>query len=143
MTIIDLLTFLIIFLLMGPVALFAITRWRARRQREAAYRRSVDASRREVVVDGKRYAVITERLPLVRETKTGRLAVALRRGHEDDPAITSALRVDTEIRPGFQPRWIEVVFLKKDGTFSKQRGWRQTRYFEDAGSFSYDRHKAL
>jgi hypothetical protein len=69
--------------------------------------------------------------------------VVLRRGREDDPAITSALRVDTEITPGFQPRWIEVVFLKKDGTFSKQRGWRQTRHFEEAGLFSYDRHQAL
>jgi transcriptional regulator of nitric oxide reductase len=54
-------------------------------RQEARFRRQVDSTRHMEIIAGKTYSVYSMKLPVVREKRTGRVGIAMDRGHENEP----------------------------------------------------------
>jgi hypothetical protein len=114
-----------------PCALFVIVRIAGEMRADARRARKSAATRRTEIVDGKTYSVITEKLPVVREKRTGRTGIVLARGAESDPTM-----IKGEIR--FEPRWIRVQFVRKSDGKASAVQWRQSSKFEFIGTADID-----
>ena len=131
-TIIVGLIFVVVALLMAGCVLFVVLRLIGEARADARRSREIEASRRTEVIDGKIYSVVTERHSLVREKRTGRVGIVLARGNENDPHT-----VNGELQ--FQPRWVQVQFIRKSDGKPGAVQWRQFAHFEVTGTAAIDR----
>ena len=106
------------------LALVLLGLWNAWRIAKAKWDRQeeMERSRRDVIKDGKKTSVVTVRRQLVREIRTGRRAIIVERGRENDPTTIKG-------QMDLVPRWIKVNYILKHGGFSYVSAWRRSNKF--------------
>lgn len=84
---------------------------------------AVRATRRTEVVDGREYSAVTLSLPLLRERRTGRLALLMERGYRSLPTLRDG-RLTSE------PQWIKVQYIRNSNGKARQYEWRRYETFD-------------
>ena len=100
-------------------------------KQDAAGRRTSNATRPSEIINGRKYSVYRLTHPVLREMRTGRLGVQLRRRRATNPNA-----VADETSP--PPQWVRVQFFRETDGDPGRTEWRRSSTFEIVGTATVD-----